>query len=71
MFCLALMAPNYLDHLKEGHRILKYYGQMFICQPYKKMGGKIDKFKSEIEELEKTYSNIAVYSTYEFWAGLW
>ena len=51
VFCLALMAPNYLDHLKEGHRILKYYGQMFICQPYKKMEGKIDKFKSEIEEL--------------------
>ena len=51
VFCLALMAPNYLDHLKEGHRILKYYGQMFICQPYKKMEGKIDKFKSEIEEI--------------------
>ena len=24
---------------------------MFICQPYKKMEGKIDKFKSEIDEL--------------------
>ena len=24
---------------------------MFICQPYKKMEGKIDKFKSEIEEI--------------------
>ena len=51
VFCLALMAPNYLEHLKEGHRILKYYGQMFICKKKKKMEGKIDKFKSEIEEI--------------------
>jgi len=45
------MAPNYLDHLKEGHRILRTYSKMFICQPYKKMEGKIDKFKSKIEEI--------------------
>ncbi len=51
VFCLALMAPNYLEHLKEGCRILRTYSKMFICQPYKKMEGKIDKFKSEIEEL--------------------
>lgn len=51
VFCLALMAPNYLEHLKEGHRILRTYSKMFICQPYKKMEGKIEKFTSEIEEL--------------------
>ena len=39
---------------------------MFICQPYKKMEGKIDKFKSEIEELgfsvdHKTSSQKFVY----------
>ena len=66
VFCLALMAPNYLDHLKEGHRILRTYSKMFICQPYKKMEGKIDKFKSEIEELgfsvdHKTSSQKFVY----------
>jgi len=60
------IAPNYLDHLKEGHRILRTYSKMFICQPYKKMEGKIDKFKSEIEELgfsvdHKTSSQKFVY----------
>ena len=66
VFCLALMAPNYLDHLKEGHRILRTYSKMFICQPYKKMEGKIDKFKSKIEEIgfsvdHKTSSQKFVY----------
>ena len=45
------MGSNYIDYVKEGYRILKPFGFMFICEPYKKMEGRIDNYKNKLEEI--------------------
>lgn len=50
VFSLSLMGSNYIDYVKEGYRILKPFGFMFICEPYKKMEGKIENYKLKLEE---------------------
>ena len=35
VFSLSLMGSNHVDYLKEGYRILKPYGSLFICEPKK------------------------------------
>ena len=51
VFSLSLMGSNYIDYVKEGYRILKPFGFMFICEPYKKMEGRIDNYKNKLEEI--------------------
>lgn len=51
VFCLSLMGSNYIDYLKEGCRILKPYGNMFVVEPQKKWENNSDKLISELESI--------------------
>uniref|UniRef100_UPI0040497A66 helicase-related protein n=1 Tax=Flavobacterium sp. TaxID=239 RepID=UPI0040497A66 len=51
VFCLSLMGSNYLDYLKEAFRIIKPYGNLFICEPKKKIDNRIEDFKRDIESV--------------------
>lgn len=51
IFCLSLMGSNYLDYLKEAFRIIKPYGNLFICEPKKKIDNRIEEFKKDIESV--------------------
>ena len=49
IYCLSLMGSNYIDYIKEGFRVLKQYGYIFICEPRKKLEKRLDVFKNELE----------------------
>ncbi len=51
VFSLSLMGSNYIDYLKEGYRILKPYGNMFIVEPKKKWENKSEKLVSELDSI--------------------
>jgi superfamily II DNA or RNA helicase len=51
VFSLSLMGSNYNDYLKEGYRILKPYGNMFIVEPKKKWENNSDKLISQLESI--------------------
>ena len=51
VFCLSLMGSNYFEYLKEGCRILKQYGSMFVVEPQKKWENNSDKLISELESI--------------------
>ena len=51
VYSLSLMGSNYLDYLKEGHRILKPFGLMFICEPYKKVKDKLESYENKLKEI--------------------
>ena len=51
VYSLSLMGSNYIEYLKEGHRILKPFGLIFICEPYKKMKNKLETYKDKLEEI--------------------
>lgn len=51
IFCLSLMGSNYIDYLKEAFRIIKPYGNLFICEPKKKIDNRIEEFKKDIESV--------------------
>ena len=48
VFSLSLMGSNHVDYLKEGFRILKPYGSLFICEPKKKAEARMENLKKEI-----------------------
>ena len=50
VFSLSLMGSNHIDYLKEGSRILKPYGSLFICEPKKKAEARMGNLKKEIED---------------------
>ena len=50
VFSLSLMGSNHIDYLKEGFRILKPYGSLFICEPKKKAQSRMENLKKEIED---------------------
>ncbi|MDC1218066.1 SNF2-related protein [Flavobacteriaceae bacterium] len=50
VFSLSLMGSNHIDYLKEGFRILKPYGSLFICEPKKKAEARMENLKKEIED---------------------
>ena len=49
VFCLSLMGSNYLDYIKEASRVVKLYGNIFICEPKKKVEKRLEALKKEIE----------------------
>lgn len=51
VFCLSLMGSNYLDYIKEAFRVTKPYGNIFICEPKKKVEKRIEVLKKEIESI--------------------
>ena len=51
VFCLSLMGSNYLDYIKEAFRVVKPYGNIFICEPKKKVEKRIEVLKKEIESI--------------------
>ena len=50
VFSLSLMGSNNVDYLKEGFRILKPFGSLFICEPKKKVESRMESLKKEIED---------------------
>ena len=50
VFSLSLMGSNHVGYLKEGFRILKPYGSLFICEPKKKAESRMENLKKEIED---------------------
>ena len=50
VFSLSLMGSNYTDYLKEAYRVVKSYGQIFICEPQGKWEGKESELKSVMAE---------------------
>ena len=50
VFSLSLMGSNHVDYLKEGYRILKPYGSLFICEPKKKAEARMENLKKEIQD---------------------
>jgi len=66
IFCLSLMGSNYLDYIREAFRVTKPYGNIFICEPKKKVEKRIEVLKKEIEStgfkiVEVTTSSQFVY----------
>jgi len=66
IFCLSLMGSNYLDYIKEAFRVTKPYGNIFICEPKKKVEKRLEVLKKEIEStgfkiVEVTTSSQFVY----------
>tara|TARA_B110000503_G_scaffold20590_1_gene31004 strand:- start:493 stop:2004 length:1512 start_codon:yes stop_codon:yes gene_type:complete len=66
VFCLSLMGSNYLDYIREAFRVTKPYGNIFICEPKKKVEKRIEVLKKEIEStgfkiVEVTTSSQFVY----------
>jgi superfamily II DNA or RNA helicase len=51
VFCLSLMGSNYLDYIKEAFRVTKPYGNIFICEPKKKVERRLEVLKKEIESI--------------------
>jgi len=51
VFCLSLMGSNYLDYIKEAFRVVKPYGNIFICEPKKKVEKRLEVLKKEIESI--------------------
>ena len=51
VFCLSLMGSNYLDYIKEAFRVTKPYGNIFICEPKKKVEKRLEVLKKEIESI--------------------
>ena len=49
VFCLSLMGSNTLDYFKESSRILKPYGNLFICEPRKKVENRLEILSKQIE----------------------
>ena len=47
----ALMGSNYLDYLKEGYRILKPYGHIFISEPASKWEGREETLREQLQEI--------------------
>jgi uncharacterized lipoprotein YajG len=42
------MGSNYLDYIKEASRVVKLYGNIFICEPKKKVEKRLEVLKKEI-----------------------
>ena len=66
VFCLSLMGSNYLDYIREAFRVTKPYGNIFICEPKKKVEKRLEVLKKEIEStgfkiVEVTTSSQFVY----------
>jgi len=49
VFSLSLMGSNYLDYIKEAFRVVKPYGNLFVCEPKKKVEKRLEALKKEIE----------------------
>jgi superfamily II DNA or RNA helicase len=49
VFSLSLMGSNYLDYIKEASRVVKLYGNIFICEPKKKVEKRLEVLKKEIK----------------------
>jgi len=45
------MGSNYLDYIKEAFRVTKPYGNIFICEPKKKVEKRIEVLKKEIKSI--------------------
>ena len=69
VFSLSLMGSNSKDYLKEGFRITKPYGNLFIAEPKKKWEGRIDELKGIIEEIGFKVSDPKVSSRFLYIQG--
>ena len=70
VFCLSLMGSNYLDYIKEGFRVTKPYGNIFICEPKKKVEKRIEVLKKEIESIGFKIIEITTSSQFVYIHGI-
>ena len=70
VFCLSLMGSNYLDYIKEGYRITKPYGHLFICEPKKKAEKRLQKLIEEVESVGFKVVNTNVSSQFIYIQGI-
>lgn len=45
------MGSNYMEYIKEVHRILKPWSRMFICETLNRFKSKIVEFEKELNEI--------------------
>lgn len=51
VFSLSLMGTNYRDYLTEGHRTLRPFGLIMICEPKSKWEGKENELVDTLKEI--------------------
>jgi len=70
IFCLSLMGSNYLDYIKEAFRVTKPYGNIFICEPKKKVEKRLEVLKKEIESTGFTIVKVTTSSQFVYIHGI-
>ena len=51
VFSLALMGTNYVDFLREGHRVLKHGGRMFIAEVRSRVEAVLEEFLAMLQSM--------------------
>ena len=70
IFCLSLMGSNYIDYIKESFRIIKPFGNIFICEPKKKLEKRLDTFKKELETVGFKVVEVTISSQFIYLQGI-
>ena len=70
VFCLSLMGSNYLDYIKEAFRVVKPYGNIFICEPKKKVEKRLEVLKKEIESIGFKIIEVTTSSQFTYIHGI-
>ena len=70
VFCLSLMGSNYIDYIKESFRIIKPFGNIFICEPKKKLEKRLDTFKKELETVGFKVVEVTISSQFIYLQGI-
>ena len=69
VFSLSLMGSNSNDYLKEGFRITRPYGNLFIAEPKKKWEGRVEELEKIVEEVGFKVIDIMVTSRFLYIQG--
>ena len=70
VFSLSLMGSNHLDFIKEGYRILKPYGNLFIAEPKNKWSDRTDELKKQVENVGFKVINLEITNRFVYLDGI-
>ena len=70
VFSLSLMGSNHLDFIKEGYRILKPYGNLFIAEPKNKWSDRTDELKKQVESVGFKVINLEITRRFVYLDGI-
>ena len=70
VFSLSLMGSNHLDFIKEGYRILKPYGNLFIAEPKNKWSDRTDELKKQVESVGFKVINLETTGRFVYLDGI-